>query len=243
MDINISELVIEVTRRCNMECLHCLRGDAQNLDFKIEYLDHLIKAGVTNINTVTLSGGEPTLALGIIYDIRNYLMAKNISVGGFYVAINGSNIGADFIREMMEWYLFCDDNEASQVQWSNDEYHDENLVDEHGIELLSTLKFVSEKYSEKYPLSYDTVIPQGRAEDWGANRHPIKNIPDCLDVEVYNEDEVCIQDMVYLNAKGNIVTCCDLSYETQDRLAICNSLGFESYVEKMVEKEGENYGT
>ena len=32
MEIYVESLVIEVTRRCNMRCEHCLRGDAQNLD-------------------------------------------------------------------------------------------------------------------------------------------------------------------------------------------------------------------
>jgi len=244
MDIVLNELVIEVTRRCNMECLHCLRGKAQNLDFDIKYLDRLICAGVTKISSITLSGGEPTMALDIIYDIRNYLMGKNIEVGGFYVAINGSEVGAEFVREMMEWYLFCENNEISQVQISNDEYHDESIIDEHGIELLSTLKFVSEKYSEKYPLSYERIIPQGRALDWGQNRHPIKHVSTSLEVES-QFGEVYIEEMVYLNAKGNIVGCCDLSYDTQDEVVICHVSEFKIYIEKMVakEKEAENAKT
>lgn len=28
----VSSLIIEITRRCNMACEHCLRGNAQNLD-------------------------------------------------------------------------------------------------------------------------------------------------------------------------------------------------------------------
>jgi len=39
MKYNVSNLMIEVTRRCNMCCDHCLRGDAQDLDLDI----HLAK--------------------------------------------------------------------------------------------------------------------------------------------------------------------------------------------------------
>ena len=28
-------VIIEVTRRCNMSCPHCLRGDAQNVDMDL----------------------------------------------------------------------------------------------------------------------------------------------------------------------------------------------------------------
>lgn len=31
MEIYVNYLAIEVTRRCNMKCNHCLRGDAQIL--------------------------------------------------------------------------------------------------------------------------------------------------------------------------------------------------------------------
>lgn len=31
MEIYVNYLAIEVTRRCNMKCNHCLRGDAQKL--------------------------------------------------------------------------------------------------------------------------------------------------------------------------------------------------------------------
>ena len=36
IDISVNSLVIEVTRRCNMRCNHCIRGDAQNCDISIE---------------------------------------------------------------------------------------------------------------------------------------------------------------------------------------------------------------
>ena len=32
MNVVMSDIVIEVTRRCNMACKHCLRGEAENLD-------------------------------------------------------------------------------------------------------------------------------------------------------------------------------------------------------------------
>lgn len=38
MEIYVNYLAIEVTRRCNMKCNHCLRGDAQNLDISTAVL-------------------------------------------------------------------------------------------------------------------------------------------------------------------------------------------------------------
>lgn len=52
----IGALVLEVTRRCNMHCEHCLRGDTQNLDMQKEIVDKLLEQ-TESIFCVTFSGG------------------------------------------------------------------------------------------------------------------------------------------------------------------------------------------
>ena len=47
MEIYVNYLAIEVTRRCNMKCNHCLRGDAQNLDISTAVL-----SGIASISTL-----------------------------------------------------------------------------------------------------------------------------------------------------------------------------------------------
>ena len=51
--------VIEVTRRCNMQCRHCLRGDAQNVDISNEIIDRFFDgfADGAVIENVVFSGG------------------------------------------------------------------------------------------------------------------------------------------------------------------------------------------
>ena len=34
-----NNVFIEVTRRCNMCCAHCLRGDAESIDIQEKYID------------------------------------------------------------------------------------------------------------------------------------------------------------------------------------------------------------
>ena len=36
-------LAVEVTRRCNMHCAHCLRGEAENKDISYEVMDALLR--------------------------------------------------------------------------------------------------------------------------------------------------------------------------------------------------------
>lgn len=37
--IAVDSLILEITRRCNMKCLHCLRGESENLDMSIKMVD------------------------------------------------------------------------------------------------------------------------------------------------------------------------------------------------------------
>ena len=43
---------IEVTRRCNMKCAHCLRGPAQNIDLSFEEVDAFLD-NFSFINQIT----------------------------------------------------------------------------------------------------------------------------------------------------------------------------------------------
>jgi len=52
--MDIYNLVIEVTRRCNMECEHCLRGEAENVDMDIKYIEKLFQK-IDYISTLSLA--------------------------------------------------------------------------------------------------------------------------------------------------------------------------------------------
>ena len=63
--MELFNLIFEVTRRCNLCCEHCLRGEAQNMDMTKETVDKVLDR-VESISSLTLSGGEPTLNIPII---------------------------------------------------------------------------------------------------------------------------------------------------------------------------------
>ena len=42
MKFDIQSLTLEVTRRCNLACEHCMRGDAQNVDMTYEMVDKIL---------------------------------------------------------------------------------------------------------------------------------------------------------------------------------------------------------
>lgn len=74
----ISDVAIELTGRCNLKCEHCLRGPAQRKDISRETLLAFFQA-VDSIDTLTLTGGEPSLVPHLIQDdgsivVEDYLM-------------------------------------------------------------------------------------------------------------------------------------------------------------------------
>jgi len=210
--MNINNAMIEITRRCNMKCEHCLRGDAENLDISLEHIDTFM-GKVDYISSLTLTGGEPSLKPKLIRAVVQSAKAHNVDIGSFYIATNAKKIGHAFIREVLNLWLYCSDNEISCVHWSNDKYHKN---DPESIRLLSTLSFASPKYEKDEALPAQYIIPEGRAVDWGQNKYFHQR-----SYEFEFDEFDTVEGDVYLNAKGNIVAGCDWSYESQEDETIC----------------------
>ena len=69
-NIGFSSVSIEITRRCNFACEHCIRGDAQNMDMPTEIID-LFYDKISELQEIVFVGGEPLLNLtGMDYVIK-----------------------------------------------------------------------------------------------------------------------------------------------------------------------------
>ncbi len=140
------DLVIEVTRRCQIQCDHCLRGDAQDLDIKLSDIDKVLTG---YINNLTFTGGEPSLNVKAIEYTLAMCKARDIEVYSCYIATNAVDISDAFLVACLRWYDYC---EEMSVQHSNDNYHYNA-----DSSMLKGLSFFSEKGNRM------TLINQGRA--------------------------------------------------------------------------------
>ena len=62
-------LNMELTRRCNMQCAFCARGQAQNIDMSHEVIDATLnQLNGVYINNLRLNGGEPLLGSEALAD-------------------------------------------------------------------------------------------------------------------------------------------------------------------------------
>ena len=117
-DVN---LMIEVTRRCNFSCGHCLRGEAQNKDLDIfKFRRYLIDEDIKYINHLTITGGEPLMAVKQLKEIAAELRWGNVGLGTVYIATNGSYFTPEAMEAVYEIYRL---SEAMSIQVSNSQWH------------------------------------------------------------------------------------------------------------------------
>ena len=217
--MNIDNLILEITRRCNMKCEHCLKGDAENMNITENIIDTLLlDNNIEYISQVTFTGGEPSLNIKAIENFLKTCKNNNIDIGNYYIATNGKQENKEFLLLLLELYLYCSDNEITQVEVSRSNFHYDQ--DEHWIEMLKVLKFCSERKH----LTYENIISEGRGKKLNeANGLDSARCTTDIETTLTIEDDT-VHDTLFINAKGDILTDCDLSYETQEKLKIGNIL-------------------
>lgn len=108
-EIVFSRIVFEITRRCNMNCIHCAKGCSQNISITKEIIDKTLDTIQKNkIYAIDLFGGEPTLEPELIEYVIDGVIKRNIVLAGFEMTTNGTIIDkriSDAFNKMGEYLL------------------------------------------------------------------------------------------------------------------------------------------
>lgn len=196
----VSSLVIEITRHCNMKCDHCLRGRAQSVDISEDTLKKLLRP-VSYIDTLTLTGGEPSLKPDILMTVLRLCKAYSIPVRQIYLVTNGKKVTEEFLDAVYAWHKYAimsniwqnerrvhgdeahrlfkvctnnDERDGCTVALSMDRYH-EPIPAANIVALSCCPHFVDEKYvQEKYGDQW--LITGGRAETNGLGDSTLKDL-------------------------------------------------------------------
>lgn len=220
-------LIIEVTRKCNLECEHCLRGDPENLDIDTSFITTTLEQLKDEYLEVTFTGGEPTLNLAAIQHTIDEIRRLNIVLSSFYIATNGNDLSINFASVCLQLYALAAEKEMCSVALSADDHHE--YIPDDDLSLISGLSFFSKRDEDRnYFTKNGYGIRQGRFADYGIGREltpaPIITTYDLMDTEVY------------LNAKGTIINGCDWSYETQDNnqeVYMCSCQDLSSFISSL----------
>lgn len=241
MKIQTDTLCIEVTRRCNMRCEHCLRGDAQNLDISESILEEVAKTICPSV--VIFTGGEPSLNVPAIE--RYFQLAEQYETlpSAFYVATNGATSKeqmSELVLALLRAYPKMSDQDCCEVNVSGDMFHEAFKKEDHSA-ILRGLSFFDDK-GKKHSLENDSLtwlLNTGRAAENGLGYRATKPLLTDMDELVTNifQNEVCF-DMLYIAANGNVVSDCDSSYEDMDdeENIICSVFDLTKSCQQYIEK-------
>lgn len=94
--LDVRNLTLEITRRCNMSCIHCLRGEAENVDMTENILQAVL-APISHISTITFTGGEPALQISCMENTLRIVKERGIPVNSGFLATNGLQVTDQFL--------------------------------------------------------------------------------------------------------------------------------------------------
>lgn len=100
--ISWNGIEIEVTRRCQLKCAHCIRGDAQNIDISNETIDILLD-NTAMFGEVLFTGGEPTLNIEGMRYFLEQLKQRKIPLIYLNIVTNGYEASEQFVEIVKEY--------------------------------------------------------------------------------------------------------------------------------------------
>lgn len=119
-------IAVEVTRRCNLKCRHCLRGDAQEVDIDPRTIDALMEQ-TAKIYNLSFTGGEPTLNVPAIAHTLTALQQRGIPLCSATVITNGTLWSCELVETLREFSRYIapwrDPDDEIQLLISKDRYH------------------------------------------------------------------------------------------------------------------------
>lgn len=186
------ELFLELTRRCNLQCSHCLRGDAQGKDMP----EHILWQALRTLGDwghIGIGGGESAMSGKHLGKLRNALLQTGTYKGldTFYLVTNGKRlINDDSTRNLL--LDFPADKVYLHV--STDRWHDSD-AESNFRELKDQFE-----WSEKVE-----VYAHGPAEEY--NIINIGRSGRGKECELFYADK-----MLYVDIYGYVWGSCDLSY-------------------------------
>jgi organic radical activating enzyme len=223
-NVEIGDLLFEVTRRCNMRCGHCLRGSAQPKDMDMNVVHRFMeiaKEQRIHIYSLASGGGEPTMKVELLAEI--FGAVHDASDPSFwYVTSNGKGWTEETVLELQNMASRHSNTMDSMNAFaiSMDEFHER--LKGRDMDMVSRLREemsdakVETKHGNPWGSThrYDSVLNAGRAKKlW--NKPKRKSHHYQVDVVDRDPNEEWIDyeiPMVYVTVDGDMLSDCDMSY-------------------------------
>ena len=87
--LKLKGLGIEIKRDCNKKCVHCMKGEAQNIIIDKKTIDKLF-SDIKDCDEFIFYGGEPLLKIDVIEYIIDKIIENNWNVNTIQLTTNGT---------------------------------------------------------------------------------------------------------------------------------------------------------
>ena len=112
---------IEITRKCNLKCAHCLRGNTQNISLTGKKVKGMLYHIPKQVDVLHLTGGEPLIdnSRHLLTTLR--VLEKHIRCKKFELV---NNITLPLINEVLDAVsILLKISESGTIWYSDDDYH------------------------------------------------------------------------------------------------------------------------
>lgn len=111
------ELTFEITRRCNLNCGFCCKGDAQNVDMPKSIIDKTLnELGNGYFNNIRINGGEPFLAPELITYIIDQIIARKVKMRHLVIISNATIINSEIRDALNRCDSYIKDNYKNYIE-------------------------------------------------------------------------------------------------------------------------------
>ncbi len=119
--IRIKQLCVAVTSKCNLKCIHCMKGNSGNTTITHEQLNELFSQ-IEYVEKLHISGGEPTIALETIKHMIQSLKENHVIVNSFGFVTNGMLYNED-IADILKKLITYSASKKCEILISGDIFH------------------------------------------------------------------------------------------------------------------------
>ena len=229
MKINIYELALEVTRRCNLKCAHCMRGKPQNINMSDGIVDKIIDSDIGMIDYLLFSGGEPTLNPNLIINTIDKIIEGKLNVNEIAMVTNGQIYNQDIVDAFNRYNEYQNEvlEERINKMFNFSQDHIDSLIEgnknKHVRITFSTDRFhnpisqqVKDLYKEnakklkitEYSVRDEKIIRTGNAiigEDYSYEVEPIKYYKEGNDYSILGQIYITANGYVTSNSMGQYI--------------------------------------
>lgn len=210
MFMRFKALTLEITRKCNLQCRHCMRGDAKDTDMGYGVLTEVFK-NTSRIDHLTISGGEPSLTPMQIQYIVWLAKEFNCKIGNFFCATNAKRYVPHFMEALNSLYEICNQKEKCVLTVTTDQFHE--MPSPEALKQYRKLLFYK-PMGEKGTILAGSIINRGKAMENGLGAFDIPVSHLLYDVDITGWD-LEFGERIYINALGDVLLDSDLSYKKQ----------------------------